>query len=160
MVFGREKLLTPGDLRSEYASINERLNRIGWPYLNDCLGKIIFILQGNNDMFYKQSIDRKEERVMFVYSEPGEINTAFVIRNSSQGIENEISDLAKKFIVRTRTDAGTHQARANDYSDYHSVLKSNAQIISTDYYKADLRWSSYEIKLTGASKSKPYILRY
>jgi len=159
-VFGREKLLTPGDLRSEYNSINERLTTIGWPYLNDCLGKIIFILQGNNDMFYKQSIDRYEDRVMFVYSEPGEKNTAFIIRNSSQGNENEISELSKKFIVRTRTDAGTHQARANDYSDYHSVMKSNAQIISTDYYKPDLRWSSYEIKLEGSNKRKPYILRY
>jgi hypothetical protein len=96
---------------------------------------------------------------MFVYAEPGEKNTAFVIRNSSQGQEKKINELSQKYIVRSRTDAGTHQSRNNDYSDYHSVLKSNAQIISTDYYKADLRWSSYEIKLEGINKDRPFVLR-
>jgi hypothetical protein len=159
-VFGSEKLFTPADLRAEFSSINDRLTKIGWPNLNECLGKIIFILQGNNDEIYKRSIDRKEDRVLFVYSEPGEENSAFVIRNSSQGRENEIIELAKKYIVRSRADSGTYQSRNNDYSDYQSVLKSNAQIISTDYYKADLRWSTYEIKLKGTSKKSPYLLRY
>jgi len=27
-------------------------------------------------------------------------------------------------------------------------LKSNAQIISTDYYRPDLRWSSYKVGFT------------
>ena len=158
-VFTIDKLFTPRDLRSNFPTIQERLSFEGWPYLNQCMGKIIFILQGNNDDIYKKSIDRKEDRVMFVYSEPGQENTAFVIRNSSQGIENEINELTKKYIVRSRTDAGTYQSRKNDYSDYHSVLKSNAQIISTDYYKADLRWSSYQIKLEGTNKERPFILR-
>jgi hypothetical protein len=158
-VFPLERILTPSILRADFTSIDERLNEKGWPSLDECLGKIIFILQGNNDEIYKRSIDRKEDRVLFVYAEPGEKNTAFVIRNSSKGKENEIYELTKKYIVRSRADAGTHQSRNNDYSDFQSVLKSNAQIISTDYYKADLRWSNYEIKLEGASKRKPYILR-
>jgi hypothetical protein len=158
-VFDLDRIFTPSILRSDFNTIDERLTKTGWPKLNECLGKIIFILQGNNDDIYKRSIDRKEDRVLFVYSEPGEENTAFILRNSSKGNENEISELAKKFIIRSRADSGTHQSRNNDYSDYHSVLKSNAQIISTDYYKADLRWSSYEIKLEGTSKRKPYILR-
>ena len=159
-VFPKVKLFTPKDLRSDFSSIDERLSTIGWPDLNECRGKIIFILQGNNEDIYKRSIDRKDDRVMFVYAEPGEKNTAFVIRNSSQGQEKKINELSQKYIVRSRTDAGTHQSRNNDYSDYHSVLKSNAQIISTDYYKADLRWSSYEIKLEGTNKDRPFILRY
>lgn len=158
-VFPKERLFTPNQLRNGFETISERLNEEGWPALNSCLGKIIFILQGDNDEIYKRSIDRNEDRVLFVYAEPGEVSTAFVIRNSSKGIETEIKELAKKYIVRSRADAGTHQSRNNDYSDYQSVLKSNAQIISTDYYKSDLRWSSYEIKLEGTSKRKPYILR-
>ena len=159
-VFDKNKLITPNDLRSDFTSIEERLSKIGWPALNECLGKIIFILQGNNDDIYKRSIDNNEDRMMFVYSEPGEKNAAFIIRNSSLGRETEISELSKKYIVRSRTDAGTHQSRANDYTDFHSVLKSNAQIISTDYYRADLRWSSYQVKLEGATKSKPFIYRH
>ncbi|MFM7661686.1 MAG: Ca2+-dependent phosphoinositide-specific phospholipase C [Bacteroidota bacterium] len=158
-IFPMERIITPRILRSDFTSIDERLTEKGWPALNECLGKIVFILQGNHDEIYKQSIDRNDDRVMFVYAEPGEKNTAFIIRNSSKGIEKEIYELSKKYIVRSRTDAGTHQSRNNDYSDYQSVLKSNAQIISTDYYKADLRWSSFEIKLDGTTKTKPFLIR-
>jgi hypothetical protein len=154
-----EKLFTPRALRANFSTIKERISSSGWPKLDECKGKIIFILQGNNDEIYKKSIDQKEDRVMFVYSEPGQENTAFVIRNSSLGRENEIKELTKQYIVRSRTDAGTYQSRKNDYSDYFSVIKSNAQIISTDYYKADIRWSSFKINLEGTSNERPFILR-
>jgi hypothetical protein len=159
-IFKKEQLFTPRNLRSNFSSINDRLTNNGWPELIESMGKIIFVLQGNNDEIYKRRIDRNEDCVMFVYAEPNEENTAFVIRNSSYGRENEINELSKKYIVRSRTDAGTHQSRNNDYSDYYSVFRSNAQIISTDYYKSDLRFSSYEIKLDRVSKNKPYLLRH
>jgi hypothetical protein len=96
---------------------------------------------------------------MFVYDEPGGENTAFVIRNNSQGIEKEINDLSNMYIIRSRTDAGTIEARENNYSNFQSVLKSNAQIISTDYYKSDLRFSDFHIRQEGISASKPYFIR-
>ena len=158
-VFNQENLLTPKDLQASFASIKERLAFQGWPLLSDCLGKIIFILQGDNDDLYKKSLLQGEDRTMFVYDEPEGENTAFVIRNNSLGIENEIRELTKRYIIRTRTDAGTIEARENNYTSFKSVLTSNAQIISTDYYKPDLRFSDFQIRWEEVRPSKPYFFR-
>ena len=82
---------------------------------------------------------------MFYYGEPNDANTAFLLRNNTEGIEDELYKLSNSFIIRTRSDAGTIQSRNNDYSKWESALKSNAQIISTDYYLADQRWSNYKV---------------
>jgi hypothetical protein len=83
---------------------------------------------------------------MFVYGSPNDEHTAFVLRNDPIDKENEILELTKKFIVRTRADAGTIEARNNDYQRFNSAWKSGAQIISTDYYMPDLRFSNYQVK--------------
>jgi hypothetical protein len=49
--------------------------------------------------------------------------------------------------VRTRSDAGTLEARANDYTRLRSAWKSGAQIISTDYYRPDQSLSDFYIQL-------------
>ena len=158
-VFDEENVFTPFDLKATFSSVKERLTVKGWPLLSECIGKVIFILQGDNDEIYKKSLRLGEKRIMFVYDEPGGESTAFVIRNNSQGIEKEINDLSNMYIIRSRTDAGTIEARENNYANFQSVLKSNAQIISTDYYKPDLRFSDYKIRKEGLSAAKPYFLR-
>ena len=158
-VFSEDKLLTPGDLKSNFPSIKNRILTMGWPLLSEMTGKFIFILQGDHYEIYKESLKRGEERPMFVYDEPGSDNTAFVIMNNSVGKEKEINELTKLYIVRSRTDEGTIEAREKNYSIYQSVLESNAQIISTDYYKPDLRFSDYQIRLDGVKKTLPYMLR-
>jgi hypothetical protein len=50
-------------------------------------------------------------------------------------------------MVRTRSDAGTLEARKNDYTRFFAALTSNAQIISTDYYKADPSIGKFVIRL-------------
>jgi hypothetical protein len=47
-VLSVDNIFQPNDLKANFPSIKERLNQQGWPYLKDCLGKIIFILEGNN----------------------------------------------------------------------------------------------------------------
>ena len=105
------------------------------------MGKVIFILEGNNQHLYRTFNDP----LMFYYGEPNDSNTAFLLRNQPVGSEEQIKEQTKHFIVRTRSDAGTVQSRNNDFSMWESALRSNAQIISTDYYKADLRWSTYQV---------------
>jgi len=55
------------------------------------------------------------------------------------------------YIVRSRCDGETVQARSGDYSQMYKAMASWAQIISTDYYKPDDRagtkgWSNYQVK--------------
>ena len=143
-VLSADNIFQPNDLKANFPNIKERLNQQGWPLLNDCLGKIIFILEGNNQNLYEQS---GLNRPMFVYNPPNGDNTAFVVKNDPIGNEKEIELLTQKYIVRTRSDAGTLEARANDYKRFNAAIKSGAQIISTDYYKPDPRLGSFVIKL-------------
>ena len=83
---------------------------------------------------------------MFYYGEEGDPNTAFLLRNNPEGNEDDIRRSSDRFMIRTRSDAGTEESRNNDFSRWKSAFKSNAQIISTDYYKADLRWSEYKVE--------------
>ncbi len=129
-----DKLFNPALLKGNYASVSERLDQSGWPSLKETCGKIFFILDGDPIGNYLTS---KSERPMFVYGDTQAPQTAFVIQNEPLGKEKEITELAKKYIVRTRSDAGTLEARKNDYTRFQSALESGAQLISTDYYRAD-----------------------
>lgn len=142
-----DKLFTPNDLKGDYDYISQRLAIDGWPTLNSCTGKIIFILQGTNSYMYTKYLDAGEDRPMFVYGKLAENSTAFMIRNEPIDNEEKINSLTDIYIVRTRSDADTHESRNNDYTRWNSALESNAQIISTDYYRPDIDFSEFFVKM-------------
>jgi hypothetical protein len=142
-ILPKDKIFQPENLKKNYSTIKDRIETEGWPILRDCLDKFIFILEGSNDQQYALN---NLSRPMFVYGSPSNENTAFVLKNDPLGNEIEILELTTRYIVRTRSDAGTIEARKNDYSRFQSAWKSGAQIISTDYYKPDLRFSTFQIK--------------
>jgi hypothetical protein len=142
-VFSFENIFSPSNLKGSYSSIQSRIQNENWPILSECMGKIIFILEGNNEQIYHHN---PYQHPMFVYGNSNDEHTAFLLRNDPIGRENEIRELTKKFIVRTRSDAGTIESRNNDYTRFNSAWQSGAQIISTDYYMPDLRFSNFQIK--------------
>lgn len=161
-VFADDSIIfKPQDLKRNFESIQQRLDNVGWPKLNDCLGKIIFIVDGDIDGYYTNEINKNDSCFMFIYTEPHNESCAFIIRNAPIGNEKEINDLSDKYIVRTRTDAGTIEARNMDYTKYQAAFESQAQIVSTDYYRPDKTISDFTIDLEDNyySPSKAFILR-
>jgi len=144
-VFKQEDVFKPSDLQGDFPSVKERLSVEGWPTLNECLGKVFFIIDGDRNGMYQSFLEKGEKRPMFVYSEPNENSTAFVKRNDPLNNEKAISELTGMYIVRTRSDVETIHARNNDYSLLEAALKSQAQIISTDFYKADPAIGTFEV---------------
>ncbi len=142
-IFAPDQLYTPVDMKKKNASLRARINNEGWPLYDDCRGKIFFVLEGDNIDLYKN----KGERPLFVYGEKEDDNVIFLLRNDPINNENEINALTEQYIVRTRSDAGTLEARKNDYTRFFAALTSNAQIISTDYYKADPTIGKFVIRL-------------
>lgn len=140
-------IFTPMNLKGGFKNTKSRLETIGWPTLQECRGKIFFILEGNNSQIYRDFIDAGYNTPMFVYSPPNGLNTAFVVKNNVLESEEEIKILSEKYMVRTRADVETIDARNVDYSRFEACLRSNAQIISTDYYKMDSSISNFEVKL-------------
>ena len=153
-VFGNDlqKVITPDKVRGNYSTLREAVLAGNWPTLKEARGKIIFIMQGGAETLYKAGHASLQGRAMFVYANPSSDEAAFVIRNNSTGSFTDIQQLvAQGFIVRTRTDAGTKEARSGDVTDRESAFNSGAQIISTDYYKPDSRagtpgWTDFQVQ--------------
>jgi len=63
------------------------------------------------------------------------------------------------FLVRTRADADTRQARTNDVAQRDKALASGAQFISTDYPEPDRRFSDYSVRFPDrqVARSNPVI---
>ncbi len=148
-VFGNDLkgVLTPDQARGSYNTLDEMASANGWPLLADCRGKVIFAMEGGAVDNYLVNHPSLKGRVMFVYSEPGKPEAAFVKRNNSTRDIEKIKDLVKRgYIVRTRSDEETWQARNKDYTDMKNAFDSGAQITSTDYYMPDLRISDYQVQ--------------
>ena len=58
------------------------------------------------------------------------------------------------FLVRTRADADTRQARAGDVTQRDRALASGAQFISTDYREPDKRFSDYSVSFPGGQVAR------
>lgn len=65
--------------------------------------------------------------------------------------ETYIQELVKKgYLIRTRADSDTSEARTGDYSKFEKAKSSGAQIISTDYYiPSQLFESIYQVSFEG-----------
>jgi hypothetical protein len=151
-VFGNDlnSILTPDRLRGSYPSLEEMALHNGWPSLDQSRGKIIFILLGGSKEDYLKGHPALADRAMCVYGSPGKSETAFIMQDESIGDSANIVKLIKQgYIVRTRSDIETMDARSNDPHRKLAAMQSGAQIISTDYYKPDLRLSPFEVQWEG-----------
>ncbi|MEM7103637.1 MAG: Ca2+-dependent phosphoinositide-specific phospholipase C [Bacteroidota bacterium] len=152
-IFGEnlDQVITPDKLKGSFASVNEAALNGGWPSLAEARGKFFFILDGKRDV-YLDGHPGLDGRVMFVYSDPGNPETAFIIQNGPVGNEANIRNLVTQgYMVRTRSDADTQEARTGNTERLEAAFESGAQIISTDYYRADPRadtssvWTDYQV---------------
>ena len=108
----------------------------GWPRLEDARGKVLFALdnEGEEKSLYLEGHPSLRGRVLFTSSHPGAPEAAFVKLNDPIGDGALIRDLvARGYIVRTRADADTAQARTGDTTQRDAALASGAQFVSTDY---------------------------
>lgn len=145
------KVITPDKVRGSYSTLEAAALAGNWPTLADSRNKVVFIMQGPAESLYKAGHPSLQGRAMFVYSDPGTPEAAFVIMNNSAQVTQIQQRVAQGYIVRTRADDGTTQARVGDYTDMNNAFISGAQIISTDYYKADARagtpgWTDYHVQ--------------
>jgi hypothetical protein len=140
-VFPPQQLITPDDVRGNFATLRDAVLTRGWPSLSDSRGKVLFALDNFGKRFiYQEGHPSLEGRVMFVDSNPDEDAAAFVKVNGPLGNEAAIQDLVSSgYIVRTRSDAGTQEALDNDPTRREAALTSGAHYVSTDYEEPDPR---------------------
>jgi hypothetical protein len=148
---GVEKLLTPDFVRGVYPTLEAAVLDGHWPSLTACRGKFIFILdeRGRKRDAYIEGHPSLQHRVLFADAKPGTPEAAFMIVNDPIKNAEKIKHwVLKGYIVRTRADEGTTEARKNDKTRFLAACKAGAQIISTDYYRTSNAFSS------------PYVVRF
>ena len=140
---GKEHILSPDDVRGMYKTLEEAVLARNWPKLSQAKGKFLFVLDAKDRKraTYIQGHPSLKGRVLFANAEPGTPEAGFMIRNNPK--DEQIPELVKKgYLIRTRADSDTKQARKNDWSDFEAACKSGAQIITTDYYKKSTHFKS------------------
>jgi len=151
-VFERRHLLVPDDVRGESATLREAVTTRGWPTVESLRGKVLFCLdnEGRHRTLYLEGNPSLEGRLLFVSVPRDHPAAAWMKKNDPVGGFDEIQALVRDgFLVRTRADADTKEARANDPSRREKALTSGAQCVSTDFPEADPRFSDYAVELAG-----------
>ncbi|MFM1942340.1 MAG: hypothetical protein RI897_1322 [Verrucomicrobiota bacterium] len=145
---GPEHLLTPTTTQGAATSLNQAITQNGWPNIGQTRGKFVFILDAGTTTLntYNQACT-PSTRTLFSSYPPGHPDSAFLILNNPITSSNEINRLsAQGYIVRTRADSGTLEARDNNTTRRDTALQSGAQIITTDYYPGrNLFTNSYSV---------------
>jgi len=86
---------------------------------------------------------------LFVFASPNDAEAAFIKYDDALKDEKQISAAVQKgFIVRTRADYPNVHNRNGDYAQQQAAFRSGAQIISTDYYRPDIRYKKKPKKFT------------
>ncbi|WP_291411251.1 phosphatidylinositol-specific phospholipase C1-like protein [Actinophytocola sp.] len=136
-VFPRNRLLTPDNVRKPDKTLEQSVLQDGWPTVDGTRGKIMFTMDNNGTYrdSYLQGNPNLEGRLLFTNSSPGNTDAAFMKRyvwdpNGAAEITELVQD---GYLVRTRADADTMQARNNDVSTRDTALATGAQWVSTDY---------------------------
>ncbi len=135
--FGRDRIITPDDVRGDRATLSEGVTSGGWPTPESARGKVLLVLDANPriENGYREGHPSLRGRVLFgLYDERDREAAVFNIQDPRPEEARIRTLVSRGFLVRTRADADTAEARAHDLSRLEIAERSGAQIISTDYY--------------------------
>ncbi|UYY59827.1 phosphatidylinositol-specific phospholipase C1-like protein [Sphingomonas sp. S2-65] len=152
-VLGPDKLITPDDVQGRYPTLRDAVLANNWPLLEASRGKFLFALDEPpaKVAVYRGKRKSLEGRVFFINTDEASPAAAYLTLNEPiKDAERIRRDVAAGFLVRTRADANTREARANDVRPRDAALAGGAQFVSTDYLWADPRFAGgYRVTMPG-----------
>jgi hypothetical protein len=129
-----------------------------WPLLDEARGGYVTVLDegGSKRTTYAS---RWRERAMFANLPESEGGAALLIVNDPIADFERIQRLVRQgYIVRTRADANTLEARTGDVTRRDKAFASGAQLVSTDYYlEASHFGRGYVVQLPGGMRCNPLL---
>jgi hypothetical protein len=160
-VFGDDGIISPGDVKGRARSLAGAVRKGRWPTLDEARGQVMFVLddKGAKRDAYRTQVPDVDDRLIFVDVPPSDPDAAMTVVNDPIGDAARIRDLvAQGFIVRTRADADTVEARSGETTRRDAAFASGAQYVSTDYVFPDDHFGTgYVVDLpgTGAARCNP-----
>ena len=149
-VFADDDLITPDQVQGKHATLREAVLAGGWPKLGEARGRVFFALDEapNKVAIYRGERRSLEGRRMFVNIDESSPAAAYITLNEPlQDAKRIRAAVEAGFIVRTRADADTLEARSGKTERREAALGSGAQYVSTDYMQPDPRFPGYSARL-------------
>ncbi len=150
-IWPRERIITPDDVRGEYATLPAAIQSAGWPSLSFCRDKIMFMLHNGGD-YRDEYFAEGQNKIMFA-------DAAFDHPYGGWKTLNTPGDDVKEqvengLLVRTRADAECEQAINEDYTTQEAAWACGAQMVSTDF-PAPPSYSNYFCQVPGGAPARP-----
>ena len=133
---GLDNLVTPSEVQKDGRSLRERITSFGWPDLSELRGRFIFLIDEpvRKTAGYLEDFE-KDEQLLFLSVPSDHDQAAILVMNDPLKAFDDIrARVAEGFLVRTRADADTIEARSADDTRMRAAFASGAHFISTDYY--------------------------
>jgi hypothetical protein len=126
-----------------------------WPTLAASRGRILVVLDEGGAKLEAYG-DGHETRALFGNYPEGHPGAAVMIVNEPVAAFERIGALVRAgYLVRTRADADTVEARSGETARRERAFASGAQIVSTDYYHgADPFGTGYVVNLPGGGAAR------
>jgi hypothetical protein len=157
-VFPREQIITPDEVRGGRATLREAVTDGGWPVLAQARGRVIFAIDLSPAATapYAEGRPSLEGRLAFINTAPDAPEAAYFTMNDPVSQQDLIRErVAQGFLIRTRADADTREARTGETARRDAALASGAQFISTDYQAPDERFGTgYSAALPDSAASR------
>ena len=143
------------------AGLGDRLLRPGavgpgaWPTVAESRGQVLLLLDEGAPK--RDLYDTGAPRPLFMHLPESDSRAAIFVINDPLAEGERIRHLvAQGYLVRTRADADTEEARSNDTRRREAAFASGAQAISTDYYIPSKRFeSNYVVRLPSVARCNP-----
>jgi hypothetical protein len=157
-VFPEDSLLTPDDVRGSASTLEDAILGDGWPEIDDVRGQTMVMLDNKRNE-YVVGNPSLEGRAAFTPSSPGQDDAAFIKQNDPLGANTALIQgyVDAGYMVRTRADEPTFNARMNDTTQRDAALESGAQWVSTDFPVVELsaRWGTdYVARIPGGTPAR------
>ncbi len=152
-----DRIVTGADVQGDHDTLGAAVAADGWPDVDELRGRFVFVLDdhGAKRDLYRAVHPDTRDRLIFVDAQPPEDDAAFTVLNDPLVDGDRIRELVRAgLLVRTRTDADTVEARSGDTARREAAFASGAQIVSTDYERADPRWPAFVVTLPGEREAR------
>ncbi len=161
------KIFTPDELRGNALDLPSAISSQGWPTVGQMRGRIVFLMFAGTEQraAYVGGTPPLAGRLIFPFAHPGDPDAAFVRWDDPRpNLEKIESAVQAGYIVRTRSDEGTYEARKGSTDRREKAFASGAQLVCTDYYRPDSRagtpgWTDFSVSFPDQAPGRvhPYL---
>lgn len=152
-IFRDDELIVPDQVQGDFPTLRAAVRAGGWPTLGQARGKVLFALdeEPRKVALYRGARRSLEGRAMFVNTDEASPAAAYLTLNDPLAQQARIARaVTDGYLVRTRADADTREARTGDARPMRAAFESGAQYVSTDYPQPDERLGDYRVMFPDA----------